>query len=311
MPELIFVIGIPGAGKSTYIKNKYQSNILLKRTTYVLSSDEMRKELYGDVNDQTHNEELFTIMKQRAVDFLQDNATVIIDATNLTRRARKDIIDYVENALSYFYEYGLIKFVVVATPYYKCLENNRKRERQVPEEKIRKMYHSFEFPILTEEVHKIEIVYPFAIDKDYYGVEHPYEGLLTFPHDTPYHKDTIGEHLQKSYEIMKTISNDKVMLKAAELHDIGKPFCKKFTEDGSRARYLFHENVGSYEAMFFAKMANFTIEETITLCSLIEFHMRIHDCRDNEKATKKLVNLIGSKLYYKLLMLNIADREAR
>lgn len=309
MPELILLIGIPGSGKSFYAK-KYEYDRIFLHNTTILSSDQARKELYGDENDQTHNEEVFEYIKKTAVKKLELGQRVIIDATNITRKSRKSITDFVEQYLSGFYEYGFIKFVVIATPYYKCLENNRKRSRQVPEFVIERMYKQFEFPTYSETVHKIEVVYPFTIDKDFYGIEHPFERLLTFSHDTPYHKLTVGQHMRKTFEIMKELSNDKVMLKAAELHDIGKPFCKQFIEEENRARYLNHANVGSYESMFYAKCSKFNEEETYQLCNLVQFHMRAHDCVDNEKATQKLKLTIGEKLYYKLQLLRIADKEA-
>lgn len=309
MPELILLIGLPGAGKSFYTK-KYEYDRIFLHNTTILSSDQVRKELYGDENDQTHNEEVFEYIKKTTVKKLELGQRVIIDATNITRKSRKSITDFVEQYLSGFYEYGFIKFVVIATPYYKCLENNRKRSRQVPEFVIEKMYKQFEFPTYLETVHKIEIVYPFTIDKDFYGIKHPFERLLTFSHDTPYHKLTVGEHMKKTYEIMQLLTSDKVLLKAAELHDIGKPFCKEIIEEEGRARYYNHANVGSYETMFYAKYAKFDKEETYQLINLIQFHMRAHDCVDNEKATQKLKLIIGEELYYKLQALRIADKEA-
>lgn len=308
MPELILLIGIPGSGKSFYTK-KYDYDRIFKHNTTILSSDEIRKQLYGDENDQTHNEEVFQYIKDTSVEKLEKGQRVIIDATNLSRKARQSITDYVDQKLS-FYEYGFIKFVVVATPYYQCLENNRKRSRQVPENVIERMYKQFEFPTLSEAVHEIEVVYPFEIDKDFYGMKHPYENLMDFPHDTPYHKLTVGEHMKKTYEIMQLLTSDKVLLKAAELHDIGKPFCKEIMEEEGRARYYNHANVGSYEAMFYAKCAKFNKEETYQLINLIQFHMRAHDCVDNEKATQKLKLIVGEELYYKLQALRIADKEA-
>lgn len=308
MPELILLIGIPGSGKSFYAK-KYDYDRIFKHNTTILSSDEIRKQLYGDENDQTHNEEVFQYIKDTSVEQLEKGQRVIIDATNLSRKARQSITDYVDQKLS-FYEYGFIKFVVVATPYYQCLENNRKRSRQVPENVIERMYKQFEFPTLSEAVHEIEVVYPFEIDKDFYGMKHPYENLMNFPHDTPYHKLTVGEHMKKTYEIMQLLTSDKVLLKAAELHDIGKPFCKEIIEEEGCARYYNHANVGSYEAMFYAKYAKFNKEETYQLINLIQFHMRAHDCVDNEKATQKLKLIIGEELYYKLQALRIADKEA-
>lgn len=298
-----------GSGKSTWVTKKYDYDRIFKHDTTILSSDEIRKQLYGDENDQTHNEEVFQYIKDTSVEQLEKGQRVIIDATNLSRKARQSITDYVDQKLS-FYEYGFIKFVVVATPYYQCLENNRKRSRQVPENVIERMYKQFEFPTLSEAVHEIEVVYPFEIDKDFYGMKHPYENLMDFPHDTPYHKLTVGEHMKKTYEIMQLLTSNKVLLKAAELHDIGKPFCKEIIEEEGRARYYNHANVGSYEAMFYAKYAKFNKEETYQLINLIQFHMRAHDCVDNEKATQKLKLIIGEELYYKLQALRIADKEA-
>ena len=298
-----------GSGKSTWVTKKYDYDRIFKHNTTILSSDEIRKQLYGDENDQAHNEEVFQYIKDTSVEKLEKGQRVIIDATNLSRKARQSITDYVDQKLS-FYEYGFIKFVVVATPYYQCLENNRKRSRQVPENVIERMYKQFEFPTLSEAVHEIEIIYPFEIDKDFYGMKHPYENLMDFLHDTPYHTLTIGEHMKKTYEIMQLLTSDKVLLKAAELHDIGKPFCKEIIEEEGRARYYNHANVGSYEAMFYAKCAKFNKEETYQLINLIQFHMRAHDCVDNEKATQKLKLIIGEELYYKLQLLRIADKEA-
>lgn len=298
-----------GSGKSTWVTRKYDYDRIFKHNTTILSSDEIRKQLYGDENNQTHNEEVFQYIKDTSVEKLEKGQRVIIDATNLSRKARQSITDYVDQKLS-FYEYGFIKFVVVATPYYQCLENNRKRSRQVPENVIERMYKQFEFPTLSEAVHEIEVVYPFEIDKDFYGMKHPYENLMNFPHDTPYHKLTVGEHMKKTYEIMQLLTSDKVLLKAAELHDIGKPFCKEIMEEEGRARYYNHANVGSYEAMFYTKCAKFNKEEAYQLINLIQFHMRAHDCVDNEKATQKLKLIIGEELYYKLQALRIADKEA-
>ena len=144
MPELILLIGIPGSGKSFYAK-KYDYDRIFKHNTTILSSDKVRKEILGDENDQTRNDEVFDYIIKTAVKKLELGHRVIIDATNITRKSRKNITDFVEQHLNGFYEYGFIKFIVIATPYYKCLENNRKRSRQVPEYVIERMYKQFEF----------------------------------------------------------------------------------------------------------------------------------------------------------------------
>lgn len=301
----------PGSGKSTYIKNTYDYDRIFKRSTIILSSDNARKELYGDINDQTHNSEVFQFIKDRAVEGIESNYTVIIDATNITRKSRKSITDYVASRVSGFDYYVHVEYVVIATPYYKCLENNLNRDRQVPEEIIKRMYKNFEFPTYKERVDKIQIVYPFGLS-DIHRQEHPYKNLMETSHDTPYHRLTIGEHMEKAYEIAQSLTNDKVLLKAVELHDIGKPFCKEYVEEenGVRARFLSHANTGSYDAMFFGKACKFSDKEIVELCTLIEFHMRIYDAEEKPAVKEKLKNLIGNELYYKALLLNLADKEA-
>lgn len=297
-----------GSGKSTWVRNKYDYNRIFYRNVIILSSDQIREELYGDVNDKTHDEEVFQYIKERAVKELELGEKVVIDATNITRKSRELIINYIDTKL-HLYDYGFIKYVVVATPYFKCLQNNMKRNRVVPQETIEKMYKRFEFPTYQETVHKIEIVYPFEIDKNTYKKNLAYEQYLDLPHQSKYHSLAIGGHMQEALKIMKVLSQDKIMLAAAELHDIGKPFCKKMNEETGYAQYLGHENVGSYEAMFYAKNRKYSLEETIELCNLIQFHMRLYNC-ENEKAIKKLKSITGYELYYKLCQLRIADKEA-
>ena len=66
MPQLILLIGIPGSGKSFYAK-KYDYDRIFKHNTTILSSDQIRKEILGDENDQTHNDEVFDYIKKTAV----------------------------------------------------------------------------------------------------------------------------------------------------------------------------------------------------------------------------------------------------
>ena len=48
MAEFIMYIGISGSGKSTHA-NQHKDNYV------IVSSDGYREKLYGDINDQTHN----------------------------------------------------------------------------------------------------------------------------------------------------------------------------------------------------------------------------------------------------------------
>ena len=87
MNKLVLMVGVPGSGKSTYAK-KYFSKYK------VLSSDEIRKELFDDENCQSNNAYVFSTLYKRARANLQAGFNVVIDATNVTTKDRKKALNY-------------------------------------------------------------------------------------------------------------------------------------------------------------------------------------------------------------------------
>jgi predicted kinase len=75
---LLLPIGISGSGKSTYIDQLAADN----SNVVVVSPDAIRRELTGDVSDQTRNKEVFKIAHERAAAAIRDNKLVVFDATN-------------------------------------------------------------------------------------------------------------------------------------------------------------------------------------------------------------------------------------
>ena len=126
MPVLYMPIGIPGSGKSTYYKNNFNED-----KTVLISSDAIRKEVFGDENDQEHNSEVFELMRKRTIDALKKNKDVYYDATNISSKRRialfncsKDIRNAEKVA------------IVFCTPLEVAIERNNNRERKVPEDVI-------------------------------------------------------------------------------------------------------------------------------------------------------------------------------
>lgn len=89
LPELILPIGIPGSGKSTWIKefNKKHYNKYI-----VVSPDELRRELTGDVSDQSQNAKVFWMATEAAKKALENGDSVIFDATNVDTQQRRDLV---------------------------------------------------------------------------------------------------------------------------------------------------------------------------------------------------------------------------
>lgn len=76
MSTLYIMVGIPGAGKDYYIEHTK------KDTDIVLSSDGIRAEL-GDVNDQSQNELVFSMLYERLEENLKAGNDVWFNATNI------------------------------------------------------------------------------------------------------------------------------------------------------------------------------------------------------------------------------------
>ena len=85
--KLILLCGIPGSGKSTFSK-MYEP---LKHHL-VLSSDDIRKELWGDESEQSGNHEVFKLLYKRMYYAICNGITVVFDATNVTLKDRKKAI---------------------------------------------------------------------------------------------------------------------------------------------------------------------------------------------------------------------------
>lgn len=90
-PRILIPVGISGSGKSTWIKSNTDSN------TIVVCPDDIRKELTGDISNQSKNSEVWSIAFDRIVKALNNGKNVILDATNVNSHDRKRLMDYLKN----------------------------------------------------------------------------------------------------------------------------------------------------------------------------------------------------------------------
>ena len=116
--KLIMMVGIAGSGKSTLAKEVVESYENAK----IFSSDALRAELYGDENDQSHNNEVFSELHCRIRNHLREGKVAIYDATNLSMKRR----------MAFLQELKRIpcekEAVVVLASRDKCIEQNDARE---------------------------------------------------------------------------------------------------------------------------------------------------------------------------------------
>lgn len=130
MKIVTVMVGIPGSGKTTY------ANSFLYNATMV-SPDEIRKELYGDISEQGNPKEIFNIAYERVHDELNKGNDVVFDATNTTFR-RRDLVNRFRRMGAF-----VVNAIYMNTPFYTCWERNKNRtdrSEPVPREIMEKMF---------------------------------------------------------------------------------------------------------------------------------------------------------------------------
>jgi len=141
---VVLAIGLPGSGKSSWFR---------RNTITPLSSDMVRMLLFDDPNEQRFQDLVFSnlrsMLKARLIARRPMN---YVDATNLTPHDRAG---WVKLAKDYGYEVQALFFDV---PLEVCLERNRRRNRAVDEDVMRRMAGKLRPPTFDEGFSKVTVV---------------------------------------------------------------------------------------------------------------------------------------------------------
>lgn len=135
--RLHLLIGPAACGKSTWARERLSE-------TYIVSSDRMREELTGDPADQSQNYLVFQRCMDRIRQRLREGQEVTFDATSYSEALREMPVQAGRWCAAEIVGYIFDGSVAVA------LERNRKRERKVPEEIVRRHFRRLEPPALYE-----------------------------------------------------------------------------------------------------------------------------------------------------------------
>lgn len=310
MQELVFLIGLPAAGKST-VANRYRDLGYV-----ILSSDKMREHLYGNVNTQDFNGELFTRLYKIARKMLSLNKNVVIDATNITIKNRKNAINSIlTNTKKDEIQLDLNNINVIAQivlcPYNECIDRNKSRDRQVPSHVIEKMYKSWETPVHGEGFKSIRLNYTSDTN---FCIEEEIERLSNIHQHNKHHTLTIGEHCKLVGDNLFKDTSNEILKFSGYLHDITKPFCMQFKNSKGEytkdATYYGHDCASAYDSLLYLKNSKFNEDQILTVSILINSHMKIK-FYNTEKAINKLKNNIGEYNFYMTELLSEYDNTCR
>ena len=141
---VVLAIGLPGSGKTTWFK---------RRGVTPLSSDLLRTILFDDITEQRYQGLVFStlrsLLRARLIAKMPWN---YVDATNLSPHERRQ---WIKMSRSFGYEVQALFFDV---PLDVCLDRNRRRERTVNEEVMRRMAEKLRPPSFKEGFSKIVVV---------------------------------------------------------------------------------------------------------------------------------------------------------
>ncbi len=141
---VVLAIGLPGSGKSSWFK---RHNII------PLSSDLVRGLLFDDPTEQRYQDLVFsTLRAMLRARMIAGRPWNYIDATNLSPKERHS---WIKMARDFGYEAHAVFFDV---PTEVCMERNRMRSRNVPDDIMQRMGQKLRPPKFEEGFAKITIV---------------------------------------------------------------------------------------------------------------------------------------------------------
>ncbi|MEC4813309.1 MAG: WYL domain-containing protein [Scytonema sp. PMC 1069.18] len=154
-PIAHFLIGIPGSGKSTFAKLLSQQG-----NCEIISTDDIRAELYGDAAIQGDWKQIETVAIERIYNACKIGKNIIYDATNFKRAHRLDFLEKVKQKLQLNplnigesnSNYPIWIGWYLQTPLETSIAWNQMRSRLVPEAVIHSMHETLKnFPPITAE----------------------------------------------------------------------------------------------------------------------------------------------------------------
>jgi len=292
-PIFTMLVGLPGSGKSTY------AEALSGQTgAVVVSPDAIREELYGSAEIQGNKNKVFRLVHERIRKGLASGRDVILDATNVSSKKRKNMLLNIK-------EIECQKnCVVLVTPFEECLKNNANRKRTVSVGDMVRMLKSWETPYWFEGWDRIQLQ-GFCPSKSVSDWLQKYEN---YEQNTPWHIHTLSNHCISVLKYVESCVNEESALAdalkyAAILHDNGKPECQSLDEDKNIYHFYKHENVGAYRVFEYMLPDHISPLDVSIMTNL---HMRPRFFKDGGTKAKQDW---GETLYDAVSVLNQGDEK--
>ncbi len=305
--KFYMLIGLPGSGK-TSIAMEILDRAKEDEKIVWISSDAIRKELFGEESVQEDAKKVFDLMRIRTLEALREGKDVIYDACNINSKRRRA---FLQNLNKLDCEKVCI---AAATPYAMCIERNAHRDRVVPDEVIERMYKTWNTPAWYEGWDRMELVFADGTKGAAEDAHAFVTKYLDYDQMNSYHRETLGTHMKNTWKTIldKGYDHDCNLALAALLHDCGKPFTREVcrTEDGrEEAHYYQHNCTGAYDALFFDYPGK-TDADILEISLMINLHMTPFSWKNTGNHNDRMRDLWGQRLYESVLLIHDADQAA-
>ena len=280
---LKMLIGLPGSGKSRFIKQHRLIDEII-------------------VNSINTPEELEDVKN-----LLSECKCIYYDDCNTTKEHREYIIKVLKPYTLF------IKGIFVYKSLYQCYYWNSRREGQLSYEMIHNMYKNFNVPTLSEGFDSLVLKYDKEAEEHFYHKRfldkicnnelslYDYHNFLKLTRNDDcigvsqnsiHHTLSVDRHMYATYKkLIEFGTTNQNLLVASLLHDIGKVECIMVDEDGIHYHFPKHENVSAYLSIATLNALGMKKANILKIAGLIQNHMNP-------------INNMGD-------LLQLADREAR
>lgn len=154
-PKLVFLIGVCGSGKSSWIKENKKH----WKKTVVVEPDQIRREIFGDVSDQSEPNRIWYLVRKQIISKIKSNKNVILDGTNVYASSRKQLIEKLREEIDFELEAKIfhVEPDIARDRIKKDLENNVDRAK-IPDNIIDQMYDAFRHTLTVLESEGFKII---------------------------------------------------------------------------------------------------------------------------------------------------------
>ena len=290
MVTFYMMVGLPGSGKSYWAREH------AKPYDTIISSDDIREELYGEASIQEDPARVFNIMFQRTRAALKAGHTTFYDATNINAKRRINLLKSLKKLIPDLF----CVCVIIATPIDICHERNSERERVVPTYVIDRMLRQFEMPCENEGWDGFIITHSYDSYRDWKFYREEYALLVEEygEQGNIHHTRTLQEHCKECGILAGCETSNPDIVQAACIHDYGKIWTATRWEkdDYKELHYPNHANVGAYMAL--------TMGYDIHVAQLVGLHMIPYT---DKKCQATWRARIGEKLWEEVQLLHKFD----